>query len=155
MANNQIQHKLLSCEQTFTLASTVPAAISAISEYIEYLENWMKLLLTYDKVIFQICLSLDELLTNIVKHGFRGEPGHQINIVVEKHINFFQIKICDQAPEFNPLLVLDSNTNASLEEREIGGLGIHLIKNSVDQFEYERIDNQNKVTLKKNIHQKT
>ena len=62
-----------------------------------------------------------------------------------------QIQIEDDGKEFNPLSYAEPDTDLSLDDRKIGGLGIHFVRKIMDDITYIRSDNKNILTLKKNI----
>jgi len=104
-----------------------------------------------DDVAFSMNLALEEIVTNIINYGYKGDDNYDITIrfTLEKHKLRIQIK--DHAPEFNPLEVKDPDLNKPLEERDIGGLGIHLVKKFTDNFSYRRSNGKNIVTLTKSL----
>lgn len=103
-------------------------------------------------VAFSMNLALEEIATNIIDYGYKGKDDYDIVIrfTLEKHKLRIQIK--DGAKEFNPL---DTDTpddlGKPLDERSVGGLGIHLVKKFTDNFSYRRSNNKNIVTLTKNL----
>ena len=80
-------------------------------------------------------LAVDEAVANIILHGYRGEAG-QIEIVVERKANDLVISLRDQAPLFDPTQAVTPNLTAPLAERQPGGMGLHLIRQIVDQMAY-------------------
>jgi len=103
-------------------------------------------------VAFSMNLALEEIVTNIINHGYEGreEYGITIRFSLEKHNLRIQIK--DGAPEFNPLdLPEPKDLDKPLEERSIGGLGIHLVRKFTDNFSYRRSNNKNIITLLKSL----
>ncbi len=105
-----------------------------------------------DDVAFSMNLALEEIVTNIIDYGYKGVEDYDIIIrfTLEKHRLRIQIK--DNAPEFNPLDVKDpDDLDKPLEERNVGGLGIHLVKKFTDNFSYRRSNGKNIVTLTKNL----
>jgi anti-sigma regulatory factor (Ser/Thr protein kinase) len=105
-----------------------------------------------DDVAFSMNLALEEIVTNIIDYGYKGVEDYDIIIrfTLEKHRLRIQIK--DNAPEFNPLDVKDpDDLNKPLDERNVGGLGIHLVKKFTDNFSYRRSNGKNIVTLTKNL----
>ncbi|WP_241420698.1 ATP-binding protein [Candidatus Contubernalis alkaliaceticus] len=101
------------------------------------------------KAIMDINLALDEIFTNIVSYGFEDDNEHFINIHISKVGKELTIKIEDSGVPFNPLEVPDPELNLPLEERTIGGLGIHFVKNMVQKIKYERLQDKNVLVLKK------
>ena len=105
-----------------------------------------------EDVAFSMNLALEEITTNIINYGYKGKDDYDIVIrfTLEKHNLRIQIK--DGAKEFNPLDLKDpDDLDKPLEERQIGGLGIHLVKKFTDNFSYRRSNNKNIITLTKNL----
>jgi len=105
--------------------------------------------------ICNINLSLEEIITNIIKYGYNDNLEHTIKVVIKLNdTQTLQLEVIDDGLEFNPFEHPAPDTSKSLEERDIGGLGIHLVRNCMDYFNYERENNINKVVMVKNIGQK-
>jgi len=103
-------------------------------------------------VAFSMKLALEEIVTNIIQYGYNGKEEYDITIrfSIEKHSLRIQIK--DSSPEFNPLNVSEpTDMNNPVEDRNIGGLGIHLVKKFTDNFSYRRMNSKNVITLLKSI----
>jgi anti-sigma regulatory factor (Ser/Thr protein kinase) len=103
-------------------------------------------------VAFSMNLALEEIVSNIITHGYGGREEYDITIrfSLEKHNLRIQIK--DSASEFNPLDIDDpDDLDKPLEERNIGGLGILLVKKFTDNFQYRRSKNKNIITLIKSL----
>lgn len=97
--------------------------------------------------------AVDEASTNIMVHGYRCNPG-VINIEVNIIHDEFQATLHDDAPRFDPTLVPSPDLLLPLEERPIGGLGIHLIRKCVDRLTYAAPPGGgNQLTLIKKIRQ--
>ena len=104
-----------------------------------------------NKIVFDLNLILDELVTNIIHYSYNDNEKHLINISLEKTENDIKIKIIDDGKEFNPVQKEEADINLSLEEREIGGLGIHIVRHKTDNILYERKNNQNILSLFKKV----
>ena len=96
-------------------------------------------------------LVFDELLNNIVSYAFTDNGEHQIAVDIEKSADRLLITIEDDGLPFNPFAQDAVDTTLSLEERDIGGLGIHLVMNVMDDVSYERHSDRNVVTLIKKL----
>lgn len=91
----------------------------------------------------------DEILSNVVKYGYQNEGGPiMIRLSFNKKINEFTITVIDKSPEFNQLEVKTDNNN---EELHIGGYGLSIVKNIMDEYSYNYADEKNILTLKKII----
>lgn len=102
-----------------------------------------------DKAMSQIIVAVEELYSNVVFHGYpKGGLGNfSIKIIPDK--NKVTLIMKDDATPFNPLIVKAPDITLSAEEREIGGLGIYIVKETMDEFNYERINEKNVVTIVK------
>jgi len=99
----------------------------------------------------KINLSLDDLLDNIISYGYRDKKVHQIALefrLLEKEII---VVVKDDAVAFNPFNGDGVDTSLSIDDRDIGGLGIHLIKQLMSSYKYVRKSNENLVTLTMNL----
>ena len=99
----------------------------------------------------KLSLVFDELLNNIISYAYKDDEKHEIAISFELSGNRLSITITDDGIPFNPLERVAPDTTLGLEDREIGGLGIHLVKNLMDRASYQRRVDQNVVTLVKEI----
>jgi sigma-B regulation protein RsbU (phosphoserine phosphatase) len=90
---------------------------------------------------------LDELLTNIVSYAYRDEAEHEISIRAELSESLLRLTIDDDGVPFNPFLEAAPDTSLAMDEREAGGLGIHLVRSMVDEVSYQRRIDGNSVTL--------
>jgi sigma-B regulation protein RsbU (phosphoserine phosphatase) len=102
-------------------------------------------------VATKFSLVIDDLLSNIVFYAFPTGGEHQIRICVEKTDDRVLLTVEDDGVAFNPFSQAEVNTDQPLEDREIGGLGIHLIKNIMDEVSYKRHRDHNVVTLIKKL----
>ena len=103
------------------------------------------------KCIFEANLALDELFTNIISYGFDDKNEHTIRITISLQNDELVFNIEDDGRPFNPTQAETPNLECSIEECRIGGLGIHLAKNLMDEVCYQRCKEKNILTLKKNI----
>ena len=93
--------------------------------------------------------ALDEAVSNIIIHGYHGQPG-SIEVEVEKEKEALVIRLRDQSPLFDPTLVPPPDLTLPLEERRLGGLGIHLIRCFTDSMAYRVTpEGDNELTLMK------
>jgi anti-sigma regulatory factor (Ser/Thr protein kinase) len=100
-------------------------------------------------VVRAVQVTLDEVLSNIVQHGYRGRPEGRIEIDFHLADGTLEVTIQDDAPAFDPLAAPLPDLAAGLAERRIGGLGILLTRRLMDDVQYARADGRNRVTLRK------
>ncbi|MCK9244144.1 MAG: ATP-binding protein [Candidatus Neomarinimicrobiota bacterium] len=106
-------------------------------------------------LMFNLNLVLEEVLTNIIFYGYDDSATHVIELNINLKSEIIEIEIIDDGKPFNPLERPDPNVNKSLDERQIGGLGIFLVKKIMDKAEYFRRENKNILILQKNINTKS
>ena len=92
-----------------------------------------------DGVVFPLRLVLEELLTNIIKYGYDDRNRHEIEIDMNPSGKGISVRIADDGHPFNPLTEAHKTEIVdSLENQEIGGLGIHLVKQMARNLSYHR-----------------
>ena len=96
-------------------------------------------------------LAIEELVTNCIKHGYDDKGEHIIEITLKLSANELVLTVTDDGHWFNPLELPEPDTNLPLEDRPIGGLGIHLLRKMSDRMEYERKGGKNQITLHKSL----
>lgn len=104
-----------------------------------------------NKTSFELNLILDELVTNIISYAYEDKNEHTIEITMEKSDNTINIQSIDDGKEFNPLNKEEVNIDAAIDERKVGGLGIHIVKQKTDEIHYERKGSKNILNLIKKI----
>ncbi len=104
-------------------------------------------------VTFIAELALEELVTNTLKYGYDDEGEHEIEVIARLDGDEMTLIVSDDGHEFDPLAELDPDLDASAEDREIGGLGIFLVKKSMTDLRYERVDGRNVVTAVKKFEE--
>lgn len=102
-------------------------------------------------LVFSLNLVLEEALTNIISYSYDDESRHSIEIGFAKNGDQLSISIVDDGREYDPTLKPDPDITLSAEDRQIGGLGIYLMKNIMDKIEYKRTENKNCLILTKKI----
>jgi serine/threonine-protein kinase RsbW len=101
--------------------------------------------------ISDLVLAVDELATNVIVHGYRGESG-PLEVEVDREGDMLVVHLRDEAPPFDPTSVPPPDLTIPLEERPLGGLGIHLTRKHVDEISHQALpEGGNELTLKKRI----
>ena len=104
-----------------------------------------------DKVIHDVQLALDEVVTNIVEYGYDDDDEHLIDIKFILNEQSLKIIIIDDAKPYNILDKKDPDTSQSLDEKPIGGLGIYLVKRLMTNIDYDYRDGKNHLLLTKSF----
>lgn len=102
-------------------------------------------------VTMQMNLALEEAVVNVMKYAY--PIGMHGNVSIEAQANDVRLKftIIDSGKPFDPTVKADVDTTLSAQERPIGGLGIHIIRQIMDSINYERLDGHNVLTLRKKL----
>jgi serine/threonine-protein kinase RsbW len=101
--------------------------------------------------IHQLEIAMEELIVNIIQHGYQNEQK-TIEVEFSKLGSQFCVKVRDFAPPFNLIeKSVEIDTNAPLEERKMGGLGLLFIKKFTDYLEYRRLEDGNEIKMFKEI----
>ena len=102
-----------------------------------------------EEVLFKVKLAIEELGLNIIDYGYDGDESREFEIRLHHDDAVLTIDIIDEAKAFDPLVDPPApDTSAGIEERKIGGLGIHLVKEIMDEVSYCREGSRNRLTLK-------
>ena len=99
----------------------------------------------------EVQLAVEELLSNIIKHGFDDRGEHQIRVRVIAAASEFRIEVEDDGRPFDPLKHPAPDLLQPLDARPVGGLGIHMMRKSMDRLEYRREDGKNILVMTKQI----
>lgn len=123
--------------------------IPKLTEFVEETANQADLDMS---VTMSLTLAIEEAVANVMKYAYpQGEVGSiEVNATLHEGSIVFTIK--DNGTPFDPTLAKEPDLTLSAEDRNIGGLGIHLIRNIMDSVEYHYTGTQNVLTLSKNLN---
>ena len=104
------------------------------------------------KVLFQLTVAVDEIFINIVHYAYNPQVGKTtVRCCVDGDPPQVTVQFLDNGKPFNPLAKEDADITLSAEERSIGGLGILMVKKSMDAVDYTYENGSNVFTIKKKI----
>ena len=103
------------------------------------------------QVRHSVNLALEEIVTNIICHGYKGRDDQSITVEIALAPGEMTAAVEDAAPAFNPLEQSPPDVTEPLEQRRPGGLGIYLAKHLLDGLHYSRIDGKNRLELRKRL----
>jgi anti-sigma regulatory factor (Ser/Thr protein kinase) len=126
----------------------------AVSRLVEQIERALMAEGVPMQVIYAVNLCVEELVLNSVNHGYGGAAAADVEVEVDVDVERQQqrliIDISDGAAAFDPTTeAAEPDTDAEIDDRPIGGLGIHLVKRLTDEMSYRRLDGRNHVRLVK------
>jgi sigma-B regulation protein RsbU (phosphoserine phosphatase) len=129
--------------------------IAAISEVTDSFKAFSELHGVPTADVARVNLVFDEILSNIIFYGYQDDAEHEIIITLELTGPRLVVTIEDDGIPFNPFAQDSPDTTAPLEEREVGGLGIHLVQQVMDTATYQRRNDANVVVFSKQLEQAT
>jgi serine/threonine-protein kinase RsbW len=89
-----------------------------------------------EELLGQVIAAVDEAATNIIVHGYKKRPGLMIEVEVNIKSGALVVCLRDHAPEYDPTSLPPPDTTLPLEKRRIGGMGVYLMKQYMDQVLY-------------------
>ena len=131
---------------------TVEAKTTNIEAVTDFVNEQLEALDCPMKAQMQIDIAIDELFGNIAHYAYNPEIGKAtVRVEVIEDPLAVTITFIDNGVPYDPLAKADPDTTLSAEEREIGGLGIYMVKKTMDEITYEYKDGQNILAIKKNL----
>ena len=117
--------------------------LSFVDEFLEAVDMPMGIMMKVD-------IAVEELFVNIANYAYDDNNGKATIQIEENEDESVCISFIDSGKPYNPLEKEDPDVTLSAEERNIGGLGIFMVKKSMDNVEYKYVDGKNMLTITKN-----
>ena len=131
---------------------TVEAKIENVDKVTEFVNEVLEDKECPLKVQMQLDVAIDEIFGNIAYYAYgKGSGNATIQIEMEDNPPKITLTFIDQGIPYNPLESKDQDITLDIEDREIGGLGIFLVKKTMDELSYEYVDGHNILTMKKEL----
>lgn len=131
-----------------------PAAIKSVVGHTDNLPVVMQFLQDYwltaglpPDSLFSFELVLEEVFVNIAMHGSTSIRSPNVDVQIDLVKNRVTLIVTDDGPAFNPLCVPAPDLKAPIEDRDVGGLGIHLVREMMESVVYERSEGRNKLRM--------
>jgi serine/threonine-protein kinase RsbW len=128
-----------------------PAKIDQIEAACDFVTQYASSLGIDDEAVYHCRLSVEEICTNIIEHGYAQRHEGVIEIVCVMTGGYFTITVIDDAPPFNPLTLPDPDPTMPLWERQGGGWGVYFVKKFMDRVTYSHQGERNMFTMEKKI----
>jgi anti-sigma regulatory factor (Ser/Thr protein kinase) len=125
---------------------TLPAALDSLEQFLEWVETALEDYSCPAKTGLQIAMVTEELFVNVASYAYPEKNG-EITVRAGKAGDAVAVQFEDGGSPFNPLEWPRPKTHGAIEERNIGGLGIHLMKTMTDHAGYRRLDGKNQLTI--------
>ena len=131
---------------------TLEATIENIAEVTAFVDEQLEKAKCPVKAQLQIDICIDELFGNIAHYAYPESVGKAtVQFEVEEEPKMAVLTFIDRGIPYNPLEKEDPDITLSFEERTVGGLGIFMVKKSVDEISYEYREGENILTIKKRL----
>lgn len=131
---------------------TVPAKTDRLDQVMEFIEEELNKTECSAKVIMQIKVAVEEIYVNIANYAYHpGEGNATIRCLIQGDPKHVVIQFVDSGTPYNPLEKMDPDITQDANHRQIGGLGILMVKKMMDHITYRHEGEKNILTLKKNI----
>lgn len=133
-------------------AITVPAALDQLDCVLDFLNSELAAYNCSAKLQTQVAIAVEEIFVNIAHYAYHPEIGEAtVQCEVNGDPRQMTIQFLDGGKPYNPLEKEDPDISLSVEERDVGGLGVYLVKKTMDNLSYEYKDGKNILTIKKII----
>lgn len=130
----------------------ISATVENIPTVTEFVDEQLEKLDCPMKAQAQIDIAIDELFGNIAQYAYNPETGPAtVRVEVQDDPMAVVITFIDHGVPYDPLKNKDPDITLSAEERDIGGLGIFMVKKTMDEITYQYKNGQNILTIKKNL----
>ncbi len=129
---------------------TIKAILSNLDLVLEFVNEYLETNGCDRKLVMQLDVAVEEIYVNIAHYAYgSGDGTAKISMDIDEEERLITIEFRDSGMEFDPLARPDPDTSLSAEDRPIGGLGIFMVKKSMDDVTYSRIGGENILTLYK------
>ena len=130
-----------------TLTLTLKNQPSEIGRLVDLLEAFGAQSGLSEDATFKLTLALDEIVANVIRHGFGDDQEHRIEVKVTVDDRTVTASVEDDGREFDPREAPVPDLDLPIEMRTPGGLGMHLVRQTMDSVEYRRDEGRNILTV--------
>jgi anti-sigma regulatory factor (Ser/Thr protein kinase) len=102
------------------------------------------------KTLFELNLILEEVVANVISYAYRDNQQHEIVVCAASREGELVMEVEDEGRPFNPAQSPPPDLERPLERRNVGGLGLHLVRELTSSLEYNRVGTKNRLVMKKN-----
>jgi len=121
--------------------------LSELDRVVEELEAFLEEAEVPTRARFNINLAVDEFVSNAINYGYPDGRAGEIDIHLARRDDRLAMTLRDDGDAFDPFTAPEPDLDASIEDRRIGGLGVHLVRKLADEFSYRREGERNVVSL--------
>lgn len=131
---------------------TIEALINNLDEVTDFVDDFLDANDCPMKAKMQINIAVDEIFSNVSHYAYKTPGGEvTVGLEIQDEPRAVCITFTDQGVPYDPLKKEDPDITLTAEDREIGGLGIYMVKKNMDDMQYNYTDGQNRLLMKKYI----
>jgi anti-sigma regulatory factor (Ser/Thr protein kinase) len=125
------------------LRLTLPNDLQELARVGELANSFLQRHRIPEKTLYSTNLALEEVLANVIRHAYDDEERHEISVCLRVAGGRVELLVVDDGREFDPLSAPEVDVRVPLEERQVGGLGLHLLRNLTSDIRYRRAAGRN------------
>lgn len=129
------------------LALTVDADPRGLAEALDRLDAFWAAHGVPEDATFRLRLAVDELVNNVIDHGYPATARGAVHLAAEWRADRVTLDLVDDAALFDPFAAPPPDLESEVEDRPLGGLGVHLVRELMDEARYDADDGRNHVHL--------
>lgn len=133
------------------MQTTLPGEESKLQEAMAFLHGFWQAESLPDELLFPFELALEEVFLNVAMHGGGAQGPATVWLELERADGRLSLSLSDDGPAFDPLSLPTPDLDAPLEERPVGGLGVHLVREMMDGVSYHHRDGRNSLSMWKSL----
>ncbi|MDD5677452.1 MAG: ATP-binding protein [Kiritimatiellae bacterium] len=126
-----------------SLSQTIGNTLESLSPLTTEVNRFMEQHALSHEAIFRVNLAIEEIVTNIIKYGYDDTAPHAITVALDLFPDTIRLRLKDDGHPFNPLHTPEPDIYVPLDQRKVGGLGLHLVREIVDRIVYRRENDAN------------
>ena len=129
----------------------IESSLGAIPAALDQIDDFLQRLGADGGARFDIMVSVEEMLTNIVSYAHPDRDPGRISLTLSAEAGIAICTLADNGVPFNPLRTPPPDLDAGIEGRRIGGLGIHFVRKMMQSVDYARVDGRNVLTMGRSL----
>jgi serine/threonine-protein kinase RsbW len=127
---------------------TLPNDLAELARVNESARSFLEQRGVGPEMMYVTHLALEEILSNVIRYGYDDRERHEISVCLRAGDGTIELQVVDDGREFDPLSAPPVDVAAPLEERRVGGLGIHLLRTLTSEILYRRADGRNHLKVR-------
>ena len=126
-----------------TLSLRIPNDVVVLCSALESIDAFLERNGLGGTTAFTVRLAVEEIVTNVIKYAYEDSQRHEIEIDVRLAAQRVILRVADDGREFDPIKAPAPDVGLTVEQRPVGGVGIHLVRTLAERLEYARVAGQN------------